>query len=216
MCNYGLIKLLNYYIVLYNRLALDDLLGFSDTYVTLANNFYLYKDPNQDGRITFIPADLDLIAGRTLYNIPAYISGNYADHPNLLFRPLTKAVLANPTFLDSFKKLHLTLAQNLVNSELLNPYIDSIVEAIRIDIEWDSGLTRVGKNIAAEPVSDSVIAERAKHLKKYTAPGLTVTFGAPKNISLDASINGGLIGDLTLGMKEFILRKSSAVIQFYK
>lgn len=191
-------------------------MGLSDSYVSLSNNYYLYKDPNQNGRITFIPADFDLTIGRTLYNIPAYVSGNYAEHPNLLFRPLTKAVLANPKYLDSFKKMHLALAKNLINSELLNPYIDSIVEKIGTDIEWDSGLTRVGKITKRILPNNTTTAEIFNFLNEHTAPGLTITFGETKGISMDASINGGLVGNLTLGLKEFISRKNLAVLQFYK
>lgn len=190
-------------------------MGLSDSYVSLSNNYYLYKDPNQNGRITFIPADFDTTLGRTFYNIPAYVSGNYAEHPNLLFRPLTKAILSNPNYLNSFKKMHLALAKNLINSEFLNPYIDSIIEMIRTDTEWDSGLKRVGKNAKRITPSDSTIV-KSKFLKEHTAPGLTIHFGETKSISMDASINGGLVGNYTLGLKEFISRKNLAVLQFYK
>ncbi|KAG1062439.1 hypothetical protein G6F42_027426 [Rhizopus arrhizus] len=47
-------------------MAVENLLGFSDAYMTLFNNFYVYNDPRNPGRYIYIPADLDTTIGIAL------------------------------------------------------------------------------------------------------------------------------------------------------
>lgn len=198
-------------------MTLEDLLGLSDGYLTTANNFYLYKDPRQEGRITYIPADMDSTLGSTfLYNISTLVNGNYEDHPGMVFRPLTKALFEYPSYRQAMIDLRLTITKNLFNPDIMNPYIDSIIDMIRTDIEWDKQLPKVG--VSTNPVQEGPTDIRGiyEKIKKYVPTGYTFTYlieSPPK--PLDFALNGDYPPNNFLSVKKYIAKKSSAVLKFY-
>lgn len=113
--------------------------------MTFANIFYLYKDPNRAGRLTYFASDMDTTISITFIKLYLMISGDYARHPGIFRRPLTTKLLEYKPCLDRYQELFLNLTKTLINPSILNPYIDSLVNMIRADVEWDNSLPRIGK-----------------------------------------------------------------------
>lgn len=199
-------------------MAVENLLGLSDAYMSMANNYYLYKDPKELGRITYIPTDFDTSIGKSFYNLSMMTSGNYSDHPGVFFRPLTKKLLSYAKYSKLYQELLLNITVSLINPVILNPYIDSVVDMIRVDVEWDSQLPKIGtETIPSFP--DHTFTEAVAILTKNSPPGLqfagTSLEKQSYDTSFDKAINGTYSDEYLLGVKVFIARKSSAIIDFY-
>lgn len=184
-----------------------------------SNNYYLYKDPRKNGRITYIPADTDTSLGTSFfYNQSSLTRGSYADHPGILYRPLTKAILANPEILERYNNIRLSITKKLLNPKVMNPYIDSIVDMIRTDVEWDSSLGRVGTKHSRPEGTRVDISKLYNSIKKYVPPGYVFKYliESPPNVPLDVAVGGNYPPDNMLSVKHFIAKKSAAVLKFYK
>ena len=188
-------------------MALEDLLGFSDAYMTLMDNYYLYSDPKSK-RMTFIPSDLDTTLGVSLYDMDLMLSGNYSEHPGFTFQPLTKKFFSNKAFLVSYEQLILNLTQTLINPTVINPYIDTVIEMIRSDIEWDSSLPRLGQSF-----QDALAGVPAAILPIFPH-GLRTNWTDPPQ-TFESSLNGPTNSNTTESVKGFIKRKSEAVLAFF-
>ena len=177
-----------------------------DAYMTNANNFALYLDPQQENRAIYIPFDMDASLGTPfLFNVSTQTSGNFAEHPGIFLRPLTKAILAYPEYLETYKKLLLQLTTQLFNPEIMFPYIDSVLDMIRVDIEWDAGLKKLGKMSVPEEVLGGGFIQLVKQLN-LIAPEYLANF--------DANVLNSTIPRIDI--KDYITKKSQAVIQFYQ
>lgn len=200
-------------------MAVENLLGLSDAYMTMANNYYLYKDPQQSGRITYIPADFDTSIGKSLFNLSMMTSGNYAEHPGVFLRPLTKHLLSYPSYSKLYQDLLLNISVALINPSVLNPYIDSIVNMIRTDVEWDTQLPKLGKKVIPN-FGKQNFTEVVELLTRNSPPGFrfagTSLGQGTYNTSLDNAINGTYPDEYLLSVKGFITKKSAAIITFYK
>jgi hypothetical protein len=197
-------------------MAIEDLLGFSDAYMTLADNYYIYRDPKQNNRYTYMPSDLDTTIGISLYDLPLMLSGNYSNHPGAFFRPLTTKLLSYKKYSDYYQELIRTLSHNLVNPSIVNPYLDSIINMILPDIEWDLTLEKVGNfSLPDLGVNNSDIQ---KMIESVCPPG--IHFGQPDNstesVSWYQSINGPSHSNWSESVKPFIEKKYAAVTDFYK
>lgn len=196
-------------------MALENLLGFSDAYMTLVDNYYLYSNPKAPGQMIFISSDLDTSLGISLYNMTMMISGNYSEHPGFTFQPLTKKFFSNEAFSMSYQQMLINLTKNLINPAIMNPFIDAIVEMIRVDVEWDDTLERLGTYIIP-PIGDSQnsSAGDASDLGLFP-PGLRSNWSDVPQ-TFDSAVNGPSNSTTMESVKGFILRKSSAVLGFYK
>lgn len=189
-------------------MALENLLGFSDGYMTMANNFYLYEDPNSS-RMTYMPSDLDTTLGICLYDINMLLTGNYTVFPGLTFRPLTKKFFSYPAFSKPYEQLLLNLTQNLINPTIMNPFIDSVVDMLRSDIPWDLSLPKLGEykimpfaNLSGIDISD------------FFPPGFRTNWSEVPQ-TFESSLNGPINSTTMESVKGFIKRKSDAIIAFY-
>lgn len=59
---------------------------------------------------------------------------------------VAKQLFANQE-LNTFENLHFDMSQSLVNPIVMYPFIDSVVDIIRLDAEWDQSLPRIGSAI---------------------------------------------------------------------
>lgn len=198
-------------------MAIENLLGLSDAYMTLANNFYLYRNPNENNRYTYIPSDMDTTVGISLYELPMMLSGNFSEHPGVFYRPLTNKLLGYQKFNDYYQELLLTLSKNLVNPSIINPYLDSVIDKITQDIEWDLSLERVGNFSYPElPVNATIIQEV---LKSFTPPGIRFMEGPDtpedSNMTFLQSLNGPSPSNWSESVKPFIEKKYTAIMKFY-
>lgn len=196
-------------------MALEDLLGLSDGYMTMANNFYIYSDLKQRGRMTYFPADMDSTLGNGIYNLKLLVSGNYSEHPGVFFRPLTSKILSYPSYLKKYKQYLLELTESLVNPTVLFPYIDSVVNMIRQDVEWDLGLPRLGDSNTQPFGGGENLEDIFKQIMEYNPAGLTPGMNDTR-LSFDESISSSYRGEVITSVKQYIKDKSSNVLAFYK
>ncbi|KAI8645156.1 coth protein-domain-containing protein [Parasitella parasitica] len=193
-------------------MAIEDLLGFSDAYMTLVNNFYLYNDPRFPGRYIYIPADFDTTIGNSLYTMDALLSGNYSQHPGFGMRPLTSKFFSNQILLEQYQHVLLGLTQRLINPTIMFPFVDSIVRMIYPDIEWDQSLPGVGR-FEKFPLPDKT-SDTNSTLRLPFAPGVN-THRESVPLTFDASLNGPTNSTTTESVKGFITKKSANVLAFY-
>ncbi|EIE79697.1 hypothetical protein RO3G_04402 [Rhizopus delemar RA 99-880] len=175
-------------------MALENLLGFSDGYMTMADNYYMYSNPADNGRMIYIPSDLDTTIGIALFDMKLMLTGNYTEFPGLTFRPLTKKFFSYEYFSTPYQALLLNLTKTLVNPTIMNSYIDSLTSMIRADIEWDQSLPKVGHNLP--PPSETNMGGDVREL---FPPGYITSWTdiVPVNV------------------QDFIAKKSAAILAFY-
>lgn len=191
-------------------MALENLLGFSDGYMTMADNYYMYSDPKEAGRMIYIPSDLDTTIGIALFDMDMMISGNYTAHPGLTFRPLTRKFFSYDYFSTPYQGLLLNLTQNLVSPTIMNPFIDSVVNMIRTDVEWDDHLIKMGKFVMP-PVGND---QNYNFTLGMFPPGFRLNWtDVPQ--TFESSINGPTNSTTMESVKGFIARKSEAILAFY-
>ncbi|GAA5798492.1 hypothetical protein HPULCUR_003896 [Helicostylum pulchrum] len=194
-------------------MAIENVLGLSDGYMPSANNFYLYRDPNQNNRFTYIAADMDSTIGNGIYLLDLMLSGNYSEHPGFFFRPLTRKIFSYPNYLNKYKEYILKFTQTLVNPSIMFPYIDSVVDMIRPDVEWDQSLPRVGKTMAS-PLAKASASDLMDIVRTYGAPGMIISREHTTE-PFDVAINGPYRTDANINLKDFIREKSANVLAFY-
>ncbi|KAI7904955.1 coth protein-domain-containing protein [Cokeromyces recurvatus] len=194
-------------------MAVEDLLGLSDGYMTMADNYYLYQDLTT-GRYTYIPADLDTSMGICLYNISLMTSGNMTDHPGLTTRPLTKKLLSYKEYMAAYESKLYQFAQDLVNPAVLFPFIDSIVNMIRLDVEWDLSLKRMGNRTlptSQDGFNTSLI------LSKMLPGFQMIDWKTISNLSFDQALEGpSSPATNNESVKTFISKKYAAIMKAYK
>lgn len=189
-------------------MALENLLGFSDGYMAMANNFYLYTDPSS-GRMTYMPSDLDTTIGISLYDLNMVLTGNYTVFPGLTFRPLTIKFFSYPAFSKPYEQLLLNLTQNLINPTIMYPFIDNAVDMIRTDIEWDAKLLKLGEFQTMPFTNLSGI-----DLSDFFPPGFRTNWSDVPQ-TFESSLNGPTNSTTMESIKGFIKRKSDAILAFY-
>lgn len=182
-------------------MTVEDMLGLSDAYMTLADNYYVYNDPTQPGRMIYIPTDMDTSLGSGIIDIALMLSGNYSEHPGFLMRPLTTKLFANQELLSSYQDKFKNLSQNLIHPSIMNPFIDDIVQVIRNDVEWDQTLPRLGQTSTVNLAST---AGQGQNLTGLLPPGFMTHSG---NVTIDTSTVNGV--------KRFLSEKSANIRAFY-
>ncbi|KAI7904956.1 coth protein-domain-containing protein, partial [Cokeromyces recurvatus] len=195
-------------------MAIENLLGFSDAYMTLADNFYVYSNPKEDGKMTYIPADLDTTIGISLFDKRLMLSGNYSEHPGFHIRPLTKKLFANDHLLNSLQYTMYNLTRSLINPNVMFPFIDSVVNMIHPDVEWDQSLPRVAKAIKF-PFSVLNSTDRMNTTMNFIPSGFTFNFTSLSQ-TFDQAINDSIDSTVLSSVKGFISQKSSNILEFYK
>lgn len=134
-------------------MALEVLLGYSDGYLTMADNYYLYQNPDA-GNFFYISSDMDLTIGSTFFKLDHMWSGNYSNFPQLYSRPVMKQILQVPKFKERYNQLLQNITSELINPNVTAPFIDNIVDMIKEDVAWDQSLPRVGVNLFAGSFED--------------------------------------------------------------
>jgi spore coat protein CotH len=204
-------------------MALEDLLGFSDAYMTMADNYYVYSDPQRDGRIIYIPSDLDTTIGISVYDLKLMLSGDYARHPGFNFRPLTIQFFSNPDLLKEYKDTLLKLSNELFTPSVINPRIDSVVDMIRADVEWDGTLKRAGTSLDT-PVpdignsTDPSNVNMTEIMEQFFPPGFIMNGTSDlttSTLTFDQAVYGPINSTSTESVKGFITKKVDAVLAFH-
>lgn len=205
-------------------MALEVLVGYSDGYLTLADNYYVYQMGVNSTRFLYIPSDLDMTFGSTLVKMSDMVSGDYNRFPGLHDRPLTSQFLRVPEFKDRFEKLLNSLSAHLVTPKVLDPVIDDTVNMIRPDVEWDLTLPRLSQfNFSDSQEAMGSLMDVSTDMSQFSMPSTVdnatmqeLFTGATANVTFDEAISGHL-GLLSLAsIKEFIANQSSATQEYYR
>ncbi|KAI8064292.1 coth protein-domain-containing protein [Gilbertella persicaria] len=123
-------------------IAMEIVISNSDAYFTMGNNYIMYDDLDAD-RIVFSGQDFDLTMGTSISNATLMNSGNYTDYPNFSKRPLSVAMMKVPQFKQDLENLIYNITRDLVNTDILTPRVNSLMNLISEDVAWDKTLTRV-------------------------------------------------------------------------
>lgn len=195
-------------------MAVENLLGFSDAYMTLADNFYIYNDPKSPGRFIYIPADLDTTIGIALYELDYLLTGNYSEHPGFNIRPLTSKLFSNQILLDYYQHILLNLTQQLINPNTMNPFIDSVVSMIYPDVEWDQTLPGMG-TFQIPPIDNMDPGAGGNATSNpILGPGFRTNWtDVPQ--TFDSALNGPTNSTTMESVKGFIAKKSANILAFY-
>ncbi|KAI9480423.1 MAG: coth protein-domain-containing protein [Benjaminiella poitrasii] len=193
-------------------MAIEDLLGLSDAYMTMADNYYLYQDPNQNNKFTYIPADIDTSLGICMFNISLMTSGNFIEHPGLPYRPLTKKLLSYKSYIERYEGMLNMFSKELVNPSVIFPFIDDVIRMIRPEVEWDQSLPRVGnRTLPNDPLFQDPAVFLDNMLPGFLATDQLIIF----NETFDEAIEGFSTDNNTLSVKPFIQQKYDRITQLY-
>lgn len=193
-------------------MVLENLLGLSDAYMTLVNNFYLYSDPKSSGQLVFFAADLDTTLGISLFEMNMMLSGNFTEHPGFTFQPLTKKIFSYEAFSTPYQELLLNLTNSLVNPTIMNPFIDSVVTMITRDVKWDDALPKIG-SFNIPPISNTTIDDSMS--LEIFPPGLRRSWSEEAPQTFESAVNGPSNSTTMESVKDFIAKKSQAIITFF-
>ncbi|KAI8085492.1 coth protein-domain-containing protein [Thamnidium elegans] len=206
-------------------MALEFLLGYADGYTTMADNYYLYQNLETD-TFFYIPSDMDLTFGSTMFKLDDMWSGNYSTYPGMGTRPLMNKMMQVSEFKQTYEGLLLNLTQQIVNPKVMNRRIDQITQLIEQDVAWDSQLPRVGKDImgemgSAESAPTSSMEDIMSQLGNTLPPNMDMNVMADfakrigANVPFQVAVDGPTGFQSLSGVKEWVQNQSNAILKFY-
>ncbi|RCH83871.1 hypothetical protein CU098_005398 [Rhizopus stolonifer] len=197
-------------------LALEVLAGYSDGYLTMADNYYLYQNPKND-QFIYISSDMDITLGATMFTMSDIWSGNYSTFPGWGKRPLVKQIMLVPEFKQTFTHLLQNITAQLVNPDVTQPRLNDLVNMIREDVEWDQTLARVGKGVAMDSdssvVGDAVGTNMPDGLDMNAVMDLASRLQT--GVPFDIAVNGPTGHSSLSGLKEWISNIHQNTTQFF-
>ncbi|KAI9033947.1 coth protein-domain-containing protein [Phycomyces nitens] len=195
-------------------MALEVLMGYSDGYITMANNYYIYFEP-KSSRYIYIPSDIDMTLGSSFFKASDVTSGNYSTYPSFHTRPLLNKILQVPGFKSQFEDLIYTITKKLFNVKKLSARIDDQAKMIAEDVAWDKISFRPGKDLMADGSADSMLDYMGQtSIDIDTAKDYYARSGHP--VPFEVAIEGPT-GHLSMpGLKEYIRIQSENTLKFYK
>ncbi|KAI7902376.1 coth protein-domain-containing protein [Cokeromyces recurvatus] len=201
-------------------MALEVILGYSDGYLSMADNYYLYQNPDRNN-FFYISSDMDLTLGSTMFKLDWMWSGNYSTFPGMGTRPLMNKILQVPEFKQRYEELLVDIAKNLVNPVVMNSRINDIVNMLEEDVEWDRRLPRVGKDVFSEMVNNNISSEVTAVIGNEIPSNfdldtmLDFLFNSNETISFKDAVNGPTGRKSLSGVKEWIHNISKNILSFY-
>lgn len=205
-------------------MALEVLLGFSDGYNSMADNYYIYENLNADN-FFYIPSDMDLTMGSTIFKLDDMWSGNYSTFPGMGKRPLMSKLLQVPQFKQQYENLLVNMSQSLINPVIVNSRIDALVDMITEDVAWDQTLPRVGANLISQMSASTNNSSTNSAATAVLGDALpdnldmdTITdFANRMNVSIPFStaVNGNTGHASLSGVKEWFQTSSVNTLNFF-
>ncbi|KAK4509205.1 uncharacterized protein ATC70_007555 [Mucor velutinosus] len=209
-------------------MALEVLLGFSDGYNTMADNYYLYENPEANN-FFYIPSDMDLTMGSTIFKLNDMWSGNYSTFPGMGSRPLMNQILQVLEFKQQYEQLLVNISQSLTNPVVVNARINDLVDMIAEDVAWDQTLPRVGANIISgmgasldnsadnAPADSAATAVIGNAIPDNLDMETIKDFASRMNISIPFStaVNGNTGHPSLSGVKEWFQMSSENTLNFF-
>ncbi|KAI8086154.1 coth protein-domain-containing protein [Halteromyces radiatus] len=196
------------------NMALEFLLGSWDGYIQNAQNYYLYRQPN-DGEMDWIAWDFDYVLGSGPVKMDTLLEGDYHNFTGISTRPLTKAIFRIPTFQQWFEDQVKYINNQLFTPQVSFPVIDNWVTFLKQDVLWDQSLPRVrtGKNFnnlmggSSDDGNDKDSDKMSMPLNFDAGTALDFIHRINSNITIDNAINGPTNYKSLLAIKDFIKQK---------
>ncbi|KAG0175358.1 hypothetical protein DFQ28_000968 [Apophysomyces sp. BC1034] len=204
------------------NMALEILLGFADGYITNVNNFYIY-DNRKRRQFTFIPSDTDFSMGSTMVKLDNMWNGNYHQFAGMsLSRPLVQKMLEVPELKQQFEQLLVKICKEVLNPQVMNPYIDNLANMVREDVAWDRTLPRANPDAFKIIEQMAASADAVQQLNDVAQPtfdmNTTIDLGTRlvlDDVTFDMAVNGPT-GHISLsGVKEWVARQSEATLKYF-
>ncbi|KAI8874793.1 hypothetical protein K501DRAFT_314442 [Backusella circina FSU 941] len=202
-------------------MALEVLIGFSDGYLAMADNYYVYQLPKSD-QFFYLPSDMDMTYGNTMFTLDKMWSGNYSTYPGLQRRPIMTRMLQIPEFNSRYEELLVDFTNNLVNPTVMHDRIYDLYNMLQEDVAWDKTLPRVG--IAEElptlnSSSESAIASALKSNQNFSHINITTYLDfltrSIEDISFETAINGPTGHASLAGIKEWLYHSHQNTDTFF-
>lgn len=189
-------------------LALEIVISNSDAYFTMANNYILYDDLDNE-RLLFSGQDFDLAMGHTMFNVTLMNGANYTEYPGFSTRPLMTRMLQVPQFKQDFENLLVNITKELVNLNILETRIDQIAAMITEDVAWDKTCTRAGTSTSnSSPGGNN---NTTVSTGDSNASDTTIS----TDIDFVAAVNGPTSVSNNLGIKEWLSLRSTNLLAFF-
>ncbi|KAF7723900.1 hypothetical protein EC973_001523 [Apophysomyces ossiformis] len=199
------------------NMALEITLGLADNYIANSNNYLLY-DYCQQQKFIYIPTDTDLSFGSSSFSAPAMWKANYQRFPGMTRKPpLVTKLLQVPQFKQAFENLLVKICKDIFHPDVINRYIDSVVDMIREDVAWDQSLPRSPNQDRLKGALSQLLNFKPQNLlpphtcKAYIDIALRGISGRP--IPFDQAVNGPTGHVSLVGVKEWILHRRKALLQ---
>lgn len=186
-------------------LAFEIVISDSDAYLTMANNYILYNDL-QNERLVFSAQDFDISMGNTMFNVSKIHGGNYTEFPGFQSRPLMSKLLAVPQFKQDFEQLLVNITKELVNPKILGSRIDTLVEMLKDDVVWDKSLPRVGAPLLLNELGGGN-SNQTNSSSSFDKRSIDIPF--------HTAINGPTGTNLSMALNEWLSRRSSNLLSFF-
>lgn len=193
-------------------LAVEFMSGFWDNYALNTNNYFMYKCPDTQ-KFYYITWDYDLSFGSGPVSMKKLRVGDYRAYLGYEKRPLTTALLNVPEFVTLFERHLQSIVDNLYIPQQINAVVDSVVNLIQDDVEWDKSLPHIRKGAEFMPFSlDNLINHNFLTPSKNigTPPILSLTTAADYLIRVNSNVPfknavEGNTGHVSLyGIKEWV------------
>jgi spore coat protein CotH len=203
-------------------IAMEILTSNSDGYFTMANNYVLYDDIENE-RLIFSGSDFDLTMGDGMFNMTSLSAGNYSEFPGFDIRPLPK-MLNVPTFKKEFDNLLINITQGLIAPDVLTPRIDQLTQMLTSDVEWDRSCVRKGPgmNQSSFGGQNNSQPEQSGSSNSTTTPktggmdpGMSGPMSSVDNIPFVDAVNGPVNDSNTFALKEWIELRNQNILNFY-
>lgn len=189
-------------------LALEIVISNSDAYFTMANNYILYDDLDNE-RLLFSGQDFDLAMGHTMFNVTLMNGANYTEYPGFSTRPLMTRMLQVPQFKQDFENLLVNITKELVNLNILETRIDQMAAMITEDVAWDKTCTRAGTSTSnSSPGGNN---NTTVSTGDSNASDTTIS----TDIDFVAAVNGPTSVSNNLGIKEWLSLRSTNLLAFF-
>ncbi|KAF7723902.1 hypothetical protein EC973_001525 [Apophysomyces ossiformis] len=199
------------------NMALEITLGLSDNYITSSYNYFLY-DYCQRQKFIYIPTDTEFSFGSSTFNVPAVWEAKYQQFPGMAQKPpLVTKLLQVPQFKQAFEYLLVKICKDIFDPDVINPYIDSVVDMIREDVTWDQSLPRAPNEDKLEDLVSKVTSAKPEHvLPPYTIDSYIdlLSRAIPtRSMPLDQAVKGPTGHVSVVGVKEWMYHRRRALLQ---
>lgn len=175
----------------------------------------LYSDPNQHGRLIYIPSDMDVTLGSAATcSVNETITGRYETYAGYnKTRPLIHNILKVPDFKTKFEDvINKVIRRQINHSEFLFNRIDVLSTMLKQDVEWDMSIPRDYITLDFEALRRNLTEMGGETVSATLLDYLDRTEHR-KDILFEQAVNGTINRLTLMDVKEWISKLTGAYLQ---